>query len=50
MFIGGICPNDTSPTMVYVQVIYVHWWYINLLICMFILVRPYLLNGEIILE
>ena len=37
MSIGGIFPNDTSPTMVYVQVIYVHWWYINLLICMFII-------------
>ena len=37
MSIGGICPNDTSLTMVYVQVIYVHWWYINLLIYMFII-------------
>ena len=54
MSFGGICPNDISPTMVYVQVIYFHWWYIKLLICMFIISETMFIkwwdNGKMIMS
>ena len=54
MSIGGVCPDNICPTVVYVQIIYVRQWDgFNLLIYVFInetLVRPCLLNSEIILK